>query len=209
VLYGNFARYDQTTKTQAQNNIRMDSMLPLITYSLTSMSFNQSHAYTPSNVMSKCGSNIAAIHLPIPYTLNFSLYIRTKTRNDMYDVLEQIIPYFNPTMSFKIKLKQVHNVVFEDTMVLTMNDVSERVDNYDEIEAKRKVEWQIDFQMDAWLFKTNHLMDSNLVDSSGIGINNQSAAMINTIEISFSNFNGSTEIFTSTDDFPSDQFLYN
>ena len=39
---------------------------------------------------------------PVPYNYNFTLYIITKTLDDYFQILEQILPYYNPVRNFNI-----------------------------------------------------------------------------------------------------------
>lgn len=39
---------------------------------------------------------------PVPYNYNFTLFILTKTLDDYFQILEQILPYYNPVRNFNI-----------------------------------------------------------------------------------------------------------
>ena len=44
----------------------------------------------------------ASSNPPVPYTLTFNLYLCTKNQDDMLQIAEQILPYFNPTHSLPV-----------------------------------------------------------------------------------------------------------
>lgn len=169
VDYGSFVRYDRTTQANELNSMRVEARLPIITFSLTAMSYDSSRQPAKSaRATSICTvNNVETIPYPIPFMFNLTVYIRSKNRNEVYDILEQIVPYFTPSKTFQIKLKQAHNVIFSDSISLTLNNVSERIDNFDDMESKRKVEWQLDFALNGWLLKTNHIPDSDCIDENG------------------------------------------
>ena len=60
------------------------------------------------------GTTIQKAYLPVPYNMAFEMSILTKLNDDMLQITEQIIPYFQPTYTIPIKflgnLKEVINV---------------------------------------------------------------------------------------------------
>jgi hypothetical protein len=60
------------------------------------------------------GTTIKRAYLPVPYNMAFEMSILTKLNDDMLQITEQIIPYFQPTYTIPIKflgnLKEVINV---------------------------------------------------------------------------------------------------
>jgi len=60
------------------------------------------------------GTTIQRAYLPVPYNMAFEMSILTKLNDDMLQITEQIIPYFQPTYTIPIKflgnLKEVINV---------------------------------------------------------------------------------------------------
>ena len=60
------------------------------------------------------GTTIQRAYLPVPYNMSFELSVLTKLNDDMLQITEQIIPYFQPTYTIPIKflgnLKEVINV---------------------------------------------------------------------------------------------------
>lgn len=60
---------------------------------------------TPPNSIGIDGSSayeFASSNPPVPYTLTFNLYIATKNQDDVLQIIEQILPYFNPTHSLPV-----------------------------------------------------------------------------------------------------------
>ena len=60
------------------------------------------------------GTTIQRAYLPVPYNMSFEMSILTKLNDDMLQITEQILPYFQPTYTIPIKflgnLKEVINV---------------------------------------------------------------------------------------------------
>lgn len=65
--------------------------------------------YTSDNITNKTySSNITQTEkMPVPYNVNLSLLIKTKYLNDMFDIIEQIIPLFMPSRNLQVKTRDL------------------------------------------------------------------------------------------------------
>jgi hypothetical protein len=87
---------------------------------------------------------------PVPYDINFSLYIAVKSTEDGTRILEQILPYFTPEWTTTIKLIPELDVVLDIPLVL-INVSSE--DQYDgSFNERRALTWTLDFSMKGYIF---------------------------------------------------------
>ena len=48
------------------------------------------------------GDNIKRSYVPVPYNMSFTLSIMTKLNDDMLQITEQILPYFQPAYNLSI-----------------------------------------------------------------------------------------------------------
>lgn len=72
---------------------------------------------------------------PAPYNVDISLYLLTKTTEDSFQVLEQILPLFTPEYSLSINAVPEFNVI--NNVPITLNSVSAE-DDYDGSFEKRR-----------------------------------------------------------------------
>jgi hypothetical protein len=68
--------------------------LPRASFELTNLSYNSSRQLPKFNQTSINGGGTQGS--PTPYDLSFNLYVTTKTLDEMYQVMEQILPFFSP-----------------------------------------------------------------------------------------------------------------
>ena len=54
--------------------------------------------------MDKDDNKIKETYMPVPYNMNFELSIYTKINDDMLQIIEQILPYFQPEYSLTVDL---------------------------------------------------------------------------------------------------------
>ena len=49
-------------------------------------------------------TQIQKVYTPVPYNMNFELAIFTKLNDDMLQIVEQILPYFQPQYNMTVNL---------------------------------------------------------------------------------------------------------
>jgi hypothetical protein len=101
----------------------------------------------------KCGDidgSVSTTYTPVPYNIDLSLYILTKTQEDGLQIIEQILPTFTPEYTLKLNVVPEMNVKMEVPIIL--NSVSV-MDEYDgDFETRRFVTHTLNFQMKVNLF---------------------------------------------------------
>jgi hypothetical protein len=87
---------------------------------------------------------------PVPYNLDLSLYILTKTQEDGLQIIEQILPTFTPEYTLSINVVPDMNVKIDVPIVL--NSVSVQDDYDGDFQTRRFVTHSLNFQMKMNLF---------------------------------------------------------
>lgn len=159
-----FGRTMRYMVPQGALDTRTDIVLPVLAVDMAAPMYAPNRALNQvSRVVSVCDGVNTVELLPTPYDIPFVLYIKTKTVYELFTILESILPYFNPSITFKYDILHRNKLIFVDSnMSLTMNNPSERMDTFIE-DGKRSIEWQIDFTLAAWLFRQNGI---SLLDST-------------------------------------------
>lgn len=90
------------------------------------------------------------IYNPVPYDIDFNLYILTKYAEDGTRILEQILPFFTPDWTTTVNLIPELNAKL-DIPVIIQNVSSE--DTYEgAADSTRSIIWTIGFKMKTYLF---------------------------------------------------------
>lgn len=101
----------------------------------------------------KCGDidgSVSTMYTPVPYNIDLSLYVLTKTQEDGLQIIEQILPTFTPEYTLTLNVVPEMNVKMEVPIIL--NSVSV-MDEYDgDFETRRFVTHTLNFQMKVNLF---------------------------------------------------------
>lgn len=140
--------------------IDQDPNLENHTYvSLPRMSFEIiGYNYDPMRKMNrmqqiKCGDgsgSLTKMYTPVPYNIDLTLYVLTKTQEDGLQIIEQILPTFTPEYTLKITHTTEPNTVLDVPIVLNSVSVSDEYDG--DFQTRRFVTHTLNFQMKMNLF---------------------------------------------------------
>ena len=67
-------------------------------------------------------------YMPVPYNVDFELYIMSKNSDDALQILEQILPYFQP--EYTVTLREVPELDIVRDVPVTLNSIAYE-DSYD------------------------------------------------------------------------------
>lgn len=114
---------------------RIENQLPRLSYMMTSVTPDPSRRRNKSNntktmagTSGNCtGSTASIITQEVPVNVAFSLFVYTRHLNDTLQIVEQIIPYFNPDHIITIDMNSAQSDVRIPITMLS-NNISERYD---------------------------------------------------------------------------------
>jgi hypothetical protein len=112
----------------------------------------------------KCGDGTGAVstmYTPVPYNLDLSLYILTKTQEDGLQIIEQILPTFTPEYTLSINVVPDMSVKIDVPIIL--NSVSVQDDYDGDFQMRRFVTHSLNFQMKMNLF--GPISGRNVIDT--------------------------------------------
>ncbi len=127
-------------------------ILPRMAYELTGWNYDESRSLNPAGINRVLNNSVAnAVLNPVPYNLEFELYIRTKTLEDGYKILEQIIPFFRPDLTISAHL--LDNLPeYKKDIAIVLNSVS-HIDTYEGAQEERRVlVWTLSFTLRGYYF---------------------------------------------------------
>lgn len=112
-----------------------NEIFPRMSFEILSISPDKDRSVNPNNQLN-------GIRAPANYTVDFGLYILAKNLSDAFQVLEQILPFFNPTLTITM-LNSPNGGSVDVPISLTATALS---DDYEGEESKeRRVEISINF----------------------------------------------------------------
>jgi hypothetical protein len=134
------------SQSDLENNVTAIT-LPRMSFEIMGYSYDSSRKL---NRMQQIQSDASAstkptVYTPVPYNLDLSLYVLTKTQEDGMQIIEQILPTFTPEYTLTINMVPEMGIVMDVPVIL--NSVSV-VDEYDgSFTDRRFVTHTLNFEM--------------------------------------------------------------
>jgi hypothetical protein len=125
-------------------------------------------------------------YLPVPYNVNFELSIFTKLEDDMFQIVEQILPYFQP--HYTITIIAIEEIQEKKDIKFTLDNIS-MTDNYEgNFEDRRALIWTLKFTAKTYMFLpiSSDSIESSIINKVSIGFaaGDNSSTISNDIRIS-------------------------
>lgn len=80
---------------------------------------------------------------PTPYNININLYIYAKNQEDGLQIVEQIIPFFNPELC--VSLNTIKEMNVSEDIPFILDSVSYEDDYEGDLETRRAIIWTLSF----------------------------------------------------------------
>lgn len=135
---------------------RIEKQLPVMSYIINNITPDPSRrrskfAYTSAAdvVEGECQSTGNQVFQEVPVNVVFTLYIYTRHIDDTLQIVEQIIPYFNPEHVITITMNEVNQSV-NIPIVMGNNNISERYDG--DLASRRINVSSISFTAKSYIF---------------------------------------------------------
>ena len=131
------------------NDTKVAIKLPRMSFEITSINYDAQRQLQKTNSFQSGGTSASIrnrFYSYVPYTLNFSLSIYGKTLDDVYQVVEQVLPYFNPQYTVTVKPFDDYSNITEDVPIALIG-VSFSDDYEGSIETRRTIIYTLDFSM--------------------------------------------------------------
>lgn len=110
---------------------------------------------------------------PVPYNLNFSLYVMVKNAEDGTRIIEQILPYFTPEYTGTLNLNQDLGEAYDIPLIL--NSV-QNSDSYEgDFIQRRAIIWTLNFTLRGWIFGPTRTSE-NIIKQVEINIHHPNEA---------------------------------
>jgi len=107
-------------------------------------------------------------YAPVPYNFNFELTIWCNDIEESLQIVEQILPNFQPSLTVKIKPLEAHPDVIMDIPVI-LKSVSNDFENSGDTDVRDYYSWNMDFTVKGWLFNSIVQTDGEIIlDVSGV-----------------------------------------
>lgn len=127
--------------------------LPRIAYEYTAIQYAPNRKITSKRQIKKFTEPYepaTRVYNPVPYDIGFSVSIFSKTQEEMFQIIEQIVPFFTP--DYTLRVKDITSVGGEFNLPVELLAVNPD-DSYEgSFEDRRLIIWQLDFVMKGFFY---------------------------------------------------------
>lgn len=128
--------------------------LPVISFEMGRMSYDGTRKLnTVGKTVTKNSTDPNKLNYqynPVPYNIEFKVYVYAKNAEDGTKIIEQILPYFTPDWTTTVNLIPEMNVTMDIPIVLTNIGYSDTYDG--DFKERRAIIWTLDLVLKGYLF---------------------------------------------------------
>ncbi|QPB08248.1 tail sheath stabilizer [Synechococcus phage S-H9-1] len=128
--------------------------LPRIYFEMTSVEYDSTRKTSPiqkyKTVIDDNGNEVRVQYVPVPYNIGFELGIIAKSQDDALQILEQILPYFQP--SFSLTLNMIPDMNEKRDVAIVLNNISSEDEWDDSFMQRRYIAYTLNFTAKTYLY---------------------------------------------------------
>jgi len=151
LAYGPIQKFLARLQQQSELNKPIAMTLPRMSFEMTSIQYDASRkANITQTFKASDGTNLKKVYLPVPYNIGFQLNIMTKLQDDALQVVEQILPYFQP--SFNLTVDLIDSIGEKRDIPIVLDSISFQDDYEGDFSTRRILIYTLNFTAKTYLF---------------------------------------------------------
>ena len=136
---------------QSELNKPIALTLPRLSFEMTSIQYDPTRkANVTQTFKASDGTNLKKVYLPVPYNIGFQLNLMTKLQDDALQVVEQVLPYFQP--SFNLTVDLIESMGEKRDIPVVLDNVSFTDDYEGDFSTRRILIYTFNFTAKTYLF---------------------------------------------------------
>jgi len=151
ISYGPKQKFLARIQQQPDLNKAVQITLPRMSFEVNNIQYDPSRKSGISQTFkAQEGSNLKKVFMPVPYNLGFELNILTKLQDDSMQILEQILPFFQPGFTLTIDL--VKSIGEKRDVPMVLDSITFTDDYEGNFETRRALIYTLNFTAKTYMF---------------------------------------------------------
>ena len=161
------ARLDQQTEL---SDMKIALKLPRMSFEITNMAYDSATKISSFNKITQSSTNNTktSVSQMTPYIVDMQLNVIAKNQDDALQIIEQIIPYFQPT--YTVSVKWIDGIAEAFDVPISLTGVTLSDDYEGDFSARRSLIYTLDFAMKIKFFGPES--KKGVITTSSVDINN-------------------------------------
>ena len=170
LAYGPTQKFLARIEQQANLNKSTQMSLPRMSFEFTDLVYDPTRKSTQTQqfvVKNSSGSEIKKGYVPVPYNMTIQLSIMTKLNDDMLQIVEQILPYFQP--SYNLPINFLGDFKEKRDIPIQLDGISMEDDYEGNFETRRALVYTLTFTAKTFLFGPLSDVSSDIIRKVTVG----------------------------------------
>ena len=151
LAYGPMQKFLARLEQQADLNRATQITLPRMSFETTNIAYDATRkGGITQTFKASDGSKLRKVFMPVPYNLSFELNILVKLNDDALQIIEQILPYFQP--SFNVTIDLVNVIGEKRDVPIVLDNISFQDDYEGDFTTRRALIYTLNFTAKTYLF---------------------------------------------------------
>jgi hypothetical protein len=142
------------TEEQQLDSRRISLVLPRLYFEMTNISYDSARKVSPvqkyKNIVTDEGNEVRVQYVPVPYNIDFELGLISKSQDDALQIIEQILPYFQP--NFNVTINFIPEMDEKRDVSIILNDINYEDDWEDSFMQRRSIIWTLNFSAKSYIY---------------------------------------------------------
>jgi len=151
ISYGPMQKFLAKIQEQEQLTKPIATTLPRMSFEMINIQYDQSRKTGVTQTFKASdGSNLKKVFMPVPYNIGFELNIFSKLNDDALQIIEQILPFFQP--SFNVTVNLVDSIGEKRDIPIVLNSISFNDEYEGSFQTRRALIYTLRFTAKSYLF---------------------------------------------------------
>ncbi len=152
LAYGPAQKFLSRLEQNPDLNRAVQITLPRMSFEMNSISYDPTRKVSVTQTFKAVDDNsrIKKVFMPVPYNIGFELNVMTKLNDDALQIIEQILPYFQP--SFNVTVELVDSIGEKRDIPIVLESMNFTDDYEGDFETRRALIYTLQFTAKSYLF---------------------------------------------------------
>lgn len=149
--YGPSQKFLARIEQQADLNKPVQITLPRMSFEMNRIQYDPTRkSGVTQTFKASDGTHLKKVYMPVPYNIGFELNILSKLNDDCLQIVEQILPYFQPAFTLTIDL--VDSIGEKRDIPIVLDNISFQDDYEGDFTSRRALIYTLQFTAKTYLF---------------------------------------------------------
>ena len=151
LAYGPMQKFLARIQQQPELDRETAITLPRLSFEMQGLQYDPTRKTgIAQTFLTRNGTNAKKVYMPVPYNVAFELSIMSKLSDDALQILEQIVPYFQP--SFNITINLISSIGEKKDIPIVLESINYSDQYEGGFESRRTIVYTLSFTAKTYLF---------------------------------------------------------